>query len=249
MTKILTAHQPAYIPWLGLFHKIALADVFVSFNQVQYLPKDWNSRNKIKTPQGDMWMTVPVLKSGHRDKKLAEIEINNSTRWAEKHWKSLLVNYARSPYFPRYAAYFEEVYLRREWTLLADLCEEMLLWFLDELGLHVEYLDARDLDLRGAKSELVLDMCRKIDCQVYVFGKLGRDYADVEAFRAAGVEPCFQDYRHPVYRQQHGAFLPYMSVVDLLFNHGPSSLEIIMDGNLTKADVRRLAGGTGQCGM
>ncbi len=93
---ILTAHQPVYLPWLGLFHKIALADKFVFFNQVQYLPKDWMNRNKIKTPTGEIWLTVPVLRKGYRETVTSEIEINNDTDWKRKHLKSILINYKKA---------------------------------------------------------------------------------------------------------------------------------------------------------
>jgi hypothetical protein len=226
---VLTAHQPVYLPWLGLLHKIWLAQTFVSFDDVQYLPKDWNNRNKIKTQGGPTWLTVPVLRKGYLEKPIREIEINNAVPWRRKHWRSLEGAYAKAPYWADYAPFFEAVY-DREWQTLAELNEHVLLWLLDTLGIPVRFARASDLGFEGAKSELVLDMCRKLDADVYVFGALGRDYADVDAFRAAGVEPVFQDYRHPEYPQLHGAFEPYLSVVDLLFNCGPGSLDVIVSG-------------------
>ena len=86
---ILTAHQPVYLPWLGLLHKIAISDVFVSFNQVQYLPRDWNNRNRIKTPNGPMWLTVPVLTKNKFHQKINEVRINNTLNWRHKHWRSI----------------------------------------------------------------------------------------------------------------------------------------------------------------
>ena len=104
---ILTAHQPVYLPWLGLFHKIALADVFVSFNQVQYQPKDWNNRNQVKTSAGPKWLSVPVKRAGYLEKTISDIEIDNSLPWARKHWKTLHLNYHRAPHFDRYALVME----------------------------------------------------------------------------------------------------------------------------------------------
>jgi hypothetical protein len=170
-----------------------------------------------------------VFTKGHRDKALDEIEINNSVAWGRKHWNALTLNYRRAPYFDEYAGFFEETYAR-EWRLLAELDEHMLLWFLETLGIRVEFLFASDFDFSGAKSELVADMCNRLGARTYVFGTHGRDYAEVEAFRAAGVTPVFQDYHHPVYPQLYGDFVPYLSVVDLLFNCGPGSLEVILDG-------------------
>jgi len=226
---ILTAHQPVYLPWLGLFHKIAIADTFVSFNQVQYLPKDWNNRNRIKTPKGPQWLTVPVLRKGYLEKRIGEIEINNSVPWRRKHWRSLVTNYRGAPYFENYAGFFEEVY-SRDWQYLTRLNEALLEWFIETLGIEVRLLSAADYEFRGSKSELVLDMCRQLGADVYVFGALGHDYAVVEDFEAAAVRAVFQDYRHPRYPQLHGEFVPNLSIVDLLFNCGPRSLEILMAG-------------------
>lgn len=237
---ILTAHQPVYLPWLGLFHKIALADTFVSFNQVQYLPKDWNSRNRIKTACAPIWLTVPVLKSGHRKKALAEIEINNVVPWQRKHWKSIFLNYKKAPFFKRWADFFEDVYLNKEWKYLAELNDYMLKWFLDVLGIKVKFVDGRELDLEGKKNSLVLDMCRKQNADIYVFGALGKDYADSGAFQRQGIKLIFQNYRHPEYQQLYGEFIPYLSIIDLLFNCGPDSYGILLSGNVVKSGVAEI---------
>lgn len=226
---ILTAHQPVYLPWLGLFHKIARADTFVSFNRVQYLPKDWNNRNKIKTSAGSIWLTVPVLKSGHRDKGIDEIEINNAIPWRRKHWRSICLNYSQAPFFGKYAPYLEGVY-ETDWRYLTDLNEAMLQWFLDILGISVEFLKASNLELQGTKSDLVVDMCQQLSADAYIFGALGRDYAKVEDFESRGIKVVFQDYNHPEYPQLHGPFISHLSVLDLLFNCGPKSLDILMTG-------------------
>jgi len=234
--KILTAHQPVYLPWLGLFHKIATADVFVSFNQVQYQPKDWNNRNKIKTSSGPLWLTVPVNRKGYLDKKIGDITINNNVPWGRKHWRSIEANYRKTPYFQRYADYFESIYAR-EWISLVELNESMLKWFLETLGIKVPVLSAGDYDFQGEKSELVLDMCRTVECDAYIFGALGKDYADEAAFLKAGITPVFQDYCHPQYPQHYGEFEPYMSILDLLFNCGPDSLDVLMSGNIDKSGL------------
>lgn len=236
---ILTAHQPSYLPWLGLFHKIALADRFILFDQVQYVPKDWISRNTIKGPNGPILLTVPVMRKDHRDKRIVDIEVANDTPWAKKHWMSIVQCYQKAPHFKAYADFFEDLY-KREWTHLADLDHHMLLWLLGTLGIKTPVNRAGEFDFQGTKSALVLDMCVKLGAKTYIFGALGADYADKESFREAGVLPYFQDYAHPVYRQGHGTFLPNMSVIDLIFNMGPASLEIIMSCNATPQEVRML---------
>ena len=235
---ILTAHQPVYLPWLGFFHKIALSEAFCYFDDVQYLKKDWNNRNKIKTLEGENWLTVPVLTKGSREKKICEIEINNSLGWRKKHWKSICFSYKKSPFFKDYSDFFEDLY-KKEWGYLTELNEYMLKFFLKELGLDVKYYKASELNFKGCKSELVLDMCKKLGADTYIFGALGRDYADVNRFENSGVDVYFQDYQHPCYPQLYGGFVSHLSVIDLLFNvGGRRASEIIMEGNITKVELK-----------
>ena len=233
---ILTAHQPVYLPWLGLFHKIALAETFVYFDQVQYLPKDWMNRNKIRTKSGSIWLTVPVLRKGYRDLKTSEIEINNSIDWQKKHFRSISLNYKKSPYFENYIPFFEDVYSRK-WKFLGDLNEYMLKWFLDELGIKVNFLNANDFKFQGEKSSLILNMCKELNASTYIFGTLGKDYANVHEFEKNNIKLIFQDYNHPKYSQLYSEFVSHLSVIDLLFNHGPKSLEIILSNNISQKSI------------
>ena len=233
---ILTAHQPVYLPWLGLFHKIALAETFVYFDQVQYLPKDWMNRNKIRTKSGSIWLTVPVLRKGYRDLKTSEIEINNSIDWQKKHFRSISLNYKKSPYFENYIPFFEDVYSRK-WKFLGELNEYMLKWFLDELGIKVNFLNANNFKFQGEKSSLILNMCKELNASTYIFGILGKDYADVQEFEKNNIGLIFQNYNHPKYSQLYREFISHMSVIDLLFNHGPKSLEIILSNNISQKSI------------
>jgi WbqC-like protein family len=236
---ILTAHQPCYLPWLGLFHKIALADTFISFNQVQYQIKDWNNRNRIKTTSGPIWLSVPVKKKSRLERKYTEIEIDNDQGWQRKHWSSLVFAYKKAPHFARYADAIEDFY-KREWQTLVKLNEAMLRRFLELLAINVRFELMNDYRFQGAKSDLVLDMCKQVNADIYIFGAQGRDYADVESFTRAGIACYFQDYQHPEYPQLHGPFVSNLSVVDLLFNCGPNSLEILMSANITRGELVQL---------
>lgn len=233
---ILTAHQPAYLPWLGLFHKIIISDIYVYLDNVQFEKNSFTNRNKVRTVNGPVWLTVPVLLKNHMNKTIKEIEINNSVNWRKKHWRSIYFAYKKTPYFTKYSDFFEDVY-KKEWHYLVDLNEYMLKWFLRELGTKVNYYKASELNFEGYKSELVLDMCKKLGADLYIFGALGKNYAKEEEFAQEGIRIYFQDYTHPVYRQIGQDFIPYMSIIDLLFNCGPDSYEILMRGNIIKEEL------------
>jgi hypothetical protein len=232
---ILTAHQPVYLPWLGLFHKIAVADLFCYFDIVQYQTKDYNNRNKIKIHTGEIWLSVPVESKDHFGKRVGDIRIVQNG-WQRKHIKSIQHAYQKALYFRDYIAELESILLRESCATLAALNFEILRFLMHSLAIETPIVKASDYVFQGEKSELVLDMCRQLKAGVYIFGSQGRDYADVNEFLAAGVKPCFQEYRHPTYRQLHGEFLPYMSVIDLLFNEGPRSRDILLSGNDTRED-------------
>lgn len=217
MSLVLTAHQPAYLPWLGLLSKIASADLFCIFDVCPMEDSGFENRQKIKTQSGPLWLTVPVRRS--RGVPLKDVEIANDQPWQRKHWRSIEMAYQRAPYFETYAPSLKNLLCQR-WHRLAWLNRTLLLYFMARFGIKTPVVQASDYDFQGTKSDLVLDMCLKLGATKYIFGAMGRDYADVAAFERAGIEVEFQDFAHPTYPQLHGAFVPNMGCLDLLFNVG-----------------------------
>ena len=236
---ILSAHQPVYLPWLGLFHKIALADIFCFFDIVQYQRKDFNNRNKIKTSAGPIWLSVPVKSSGRFDCLITDIEIVNN-EWNKKHLKSIELNYKKTPYFDQYYYDLKKI-LDTPYQYLADLNFDILIYVLDLLNIGTKIVKASDFSFGGTKSDLVLDMCIQLNADIYIFGENGKNYANIDTFTSVGIRPYFQSYNHPVYNQTKGKFIPYMSVFDLLFNEGQNSKNILLLDNVTKKDILTLS--------
>jgi hypothetical protein len=225
--RVAVVLQPSYIPWLGYFAQVHRADVFVVYDDVQFDKHGWRNRNRVKTAQGTQWLTVPVLTHGQHQPTNATIEIDNKVPWRKKHLSTLRQSYARAPFFKSYAAHFEDVY-QREWARLIDLNLALFGLVLQILGLERPILRASELDVSGDPVERLIGICRRIGANWFYEGAAGRDYIDDSRFVEAGITIEYQDYRHPVYPQQHGEFVPYLSVVDLLFNCGPKSLEILI---------------------
>jgi len=235
---ILTAHQSQSIGgYLGLYHKIALADEFVYMDTVKYSKQDFINRNKIKTPQGYLWLTVPVLTNGSDNIIINEVKIDNNQKWREKHWKSIKNFYQKSTYFKLYFDFIEDLY-KKEWIYLSDFNFYLLKWILQELKINTKIHKMSDYNFQGKKSDLVLNMCKQMKTDLYIFGKMGIDYADINSFKNNNIKVYFQDYNHPQYNQMYGKFEPYMSVIDLLFNEGNNSLDILMNGNINKKELR-----------
>ena len=230
---ILTAHQPVYLPWLGLFHKIYLADVFCYFDIVQYQKKDFNNRNQIKTPNGAKWLSVPVESKNHLKKNVGDIKIIPGN-WIRKHLKSIELVYKKSEFYKNYKEEFENIYKQEEIETLSQLNLKILMFLLRKLKIEKKIIMASEYNFKGTKSDLVLDMCVSLKATKYIFGSQGINYVDQNKFKEKNVEIFFQDFKHPKYKQLNGNFLPYMSVIDLLFNEGEKSLEKILQNNIKK---------------
>jgi hypothetical protein len=223
---IVSISQPRYFPWLGYFHRLALSDVFVYLDHVQYTPRDWENRNKVKGPHGATWLTVPV-KAEYRA-RIPEVRVDNEQAWGERHWKTLESFYRRGPYFKQYADDYREVLCGRKWETLTDLNLTITARLAAHLGRSsTQILRSSEMILNGTGSDLILEICRATGASVYLSGSQGRNYLNETSFSDAGVRVVFQEYRHPSYPQLHGPFVPFMATVDLLFNCGPRSLEIV----------------------
>ena len=232
---ILTAHQPTYLPWLGLFHKISLADTFCVFDNVQYEKKSYINRNKIKTSNGPLLLSVPVETKNHRETKICDIRIAER-QWSRKHFKSIELAYKKAPFYSDYISQLGEVLLGQKYIFLKDLNHELMKFFLKELKIETAVVFASDYNFVGNKSDLIIDMCKKLGATSYIFGSQGHDYADRNLFQDAQIEISFQDYNHPEYPQLHNNFEPYMSIVDLLFNVGRNAREVIMQRNVVRVE-------------
>ncbi len=221
---LIAIHQPQYLPWLGYLDKIDKADIFVILDNVQFKKNEWQNRNRIKTSQGYQWITVPVL--FRFPEKISEVRINNRSNWSRKHLHALTTNYSKSPYFTDYKSFFEDM-LSHNWDRLIDINIEVIKFLISALGVKTKLVIASDLDLREGPTERLIDICKTLNGNKYLSGKDGNKYMNLGLFDKEGIKVIFQDFKHPVYNQLFGDFEPFMSAIDLLFNYGDKSLEIL----------------------
>lgn len=225
---ILTGHQPEYLPWLGFFDRIYKADIFVILDDVQYQKGGFINRNKIKTSQGWQWLTVPV-KERERRKKIKEVVINNQSDWGRVHWKALFYNYNKAPYFKEYADFFKGVF-DKKWKLIAELDIFLLENIINILGIKRRIERSSSIKVTGEATDRLINICKALGATTYLSGPGGKEYMETERFKEENINVTFQDFVRPTYPQlfKEKGFIPYLSVIDLLFNCGPESLNIIL---------------------
>lgn len=226
---IVAIHQPQYLPWIGYFEKMLKADAFCYLDNVQYKKNEWQNRNRIKTAQGWQWITVPV--KYRFPQKINQVEINNGVDWKKKHFQAIISNYSKAPYFKEHTDFFEKVY-GTEWESISKLNIYFIEYLRGQLGAADKpTVVASTLDLSEDPTERLIDICEAMGADTYLAGRDGANYMDLERFKERSVKVVVQDFRHPIYPQRFGIFISHLSIIDLLFNCGPSSRERIMGVN------------------
>lgn len=226
---IVSINQPAYLPWLGYFDRIAKSDLHIVLDNVQIernTSTSFTNRNRIKTSEGSRWLTIPLRKSSSEEQSLINASIVDGVHWAGKHFKTIEQYYNRSKCYSDYREWFRSFYNEPDCSLVS-LLQESTEFFLDALNIRTEMVYASELRVAGRKSDLILRLCKAVGATEYLSGPFGRQYLDCDSFLKEGVLVRFHDYNHPVYPQLYGDFIPYMSAVDLLANCGGASAEIL----------------------
>jgi len=221
-------HQPQYIPYLGFFHKLAQSDIYVIHDDIAAIKADFTNRNRIRTPQGWIWLTIPVVRK--EGVAINQIKLNNTLSWRKKHWQLLTNMYGRSRFFKDYADFFEDTY-NKEWEFLADFDIHLLRYISNQLDISTEFVPVDSLSVDGKGDDKLISICRSVGADTYLSGIGGKDYIEERKFEEANIKLMYQEFTHPVYEQRFEPFEPNLSVVDLLFNNGTNSLDIIMRKN------------------
>jgi hypothetical protein len=227
-----TILQPAYLPWLGYFEMLDASELYVIFDHVQYIKKERHNRNKIKGPQGEIVLSIPVKKAPQKT-SIRDIEISyDDGNHLLKHWKSIQHAYQKAPYFDQYHDAISQIYSTKHEKLMG-LSVELIRAFCTLLRINVKFVYSSDypqVHLQDTKTGRVIDLCIQSGIKLLYDAKGAEEFIDPDLFKTHKLEVKFHNYNHPEYRQQHGDFLPYMSVIDLLFNEGPNSLAVIRQG-------------------
>jgi hypothetical protein len=218
--------QSNYIPWKGYFDAINKVDLIILYDEMQYTRRDWRNRNRIKTPNGSMWLSIPVKVKGKYFQKINETEVLDST-WASKHWKTIYHAYSKAPFFNDYSGFFEELYDRaQELKLLSDINFLFLSEISKLLNIDTEFAWSRDFELTGDKSEKLLNLCLKLGASQYYTGPSAKGYLDEDLFKESGVKVNWLDYsKYPTYPQLYGDFEHGVTVLDTIFMVGPEAKE------------------------
>ena len=230
--------QSNYLPWKGYFDIIHDVDLFVFYDDIQYTKNDWRNRNRVKTPSGPAWLTIPAGRDQRR--RICDVELPKDS-WSRRHWRTLAQNYRGTPFFARYRDFLEDIYLSRRFTHLSELNQFLIRHIAREvLGMTTRFADSRDYDLHGERMDRLQDLLLKVGATCYVSGPSARQYLDETSLREASIDLVYKDYSgYPEYAQPFPPFVHEVSILDLLFCCGPDSARPIWGWRRSPLAVRR----------
>jgi hypothetical protein len=225
---IISIHQPVYLPWLGFLDKIISSDKFVFLDDVQYEKNGFQNRNKIRTHEGNMWLTVPVKTKSTT--MLKNVEIDYSFDWIKKHTKSIILNYSKTSFFDNYWPELEKIYNKKHHYLF-DLNMDIIKFLINKLNLKTSFIFSSELKISEKGSDRILKICKELNADTYISGIGGKAYLNEENFIKNKINIKFQNFTHPIYEQIFKPFNLNMSAIDLLFNEGDDAEMIIKKSN------------------
>ncbi len=229
MTKV-AIMQPTYLPWAGYFGLMMASDIFIFLDNVQFEKRGWQQRNQIKTLKGNLFLTVPVKTKNRYKQFINEVEVDNSTDFKKNHFKTIKLNYNKTDFFKQYELELKEIY-DKKYDKLVTLNYELIYWIKEKLNIKTKLIKSSDFEKQGNKDELIANLVEKVDSKNYLFTEGSKNYIlDSKIFEYKKIKLTKFNFNIEVYKQQYENFLPYMSIVDLLFNLGEKSQAYIKKG-------------------
>lgn len=218
--KTVAIVQSCYIPWKGYFDLIKEADEFVLFDDRQFTRRDWRNRNRIKTPQGLTWLTVPVEVKGRYLQRIDETRVSDGA-WAKKHWRTLEHVYASAPFFAEYRERFSALYESLDDERLSAINRRLLEEICGVLGIETKLSWSTDYVVEGDRTQRLVELCQAAGANIYLSGPRARAYLEEQLFADAGIAVRYFDYNgYPEYPQLYPPFAHEVTVLDLIFNTG-----------------------------
>lgn len=234
--------QPTYFPWIGYFDLIDSVDKFVFLDNVKLVKSSWHTRNRIKTSQGQVYLSIPI----QRTKNIEQTNINEAVvstiiPWKDKHLKTIEQSYSKSAHKNDVFPFIRDA-LERESTYLVDITVDIIKKISRKIGIETQYYLSSELEgISGTKDEMVANIVNAIGCDEYLSPYSAGEYIERGtpggAFTTSNIRLTYQNYEHPIYKQLHGSFYSHMAILDLLLNEGfRRALSIIRQGHLKEFD-------------
>jgi len=218
-------HQPDFAPYLGFFQRLLMSQHFILLDDVQFIRRGWQHRDRIKGLNGPIWLTLS-LRKGDYHQHICEVELSSDTKWVDDNLNLLRTYYGKAAYFteifPQVAAIYHAGY-----RYMIDFNCAVLNLAMEYFDITIPISRASEYSIYSASTARLLALVQAKQGDIYLTGTGSLDYLDEEMFTTVGVQVKWQDFKHPVYPQLHGDFVPMLSCLDVLFNCGRNAAAVL----------------------
>ncbi|MCB0339171.1 MAG: WbqC family protein [Bdellovibrionales bacterium] len=211
--------QSSYIPWKGYFDIIHDVDVFIFLDNVEFSKGSWRNRNKLKTPNGVKWISVPLQRKNLNHSNIDQVRVSKSN-WQREHFNLLQLSYKDALYFKQYEPMLRDFYLRTTWDSLSEMNQTFIRKIAAELNISTRFFNASELDPTGDREERLINLCQIVGATTYLSGPSAKDYITLDRWNAVGIDVQWKQYEYPEYPQLHPPFDHAVTVLDMLFMLG-----------------------------
>lgn len=220
-------HQPNYLPYPGFFNKVLNCDVFVIYDSVQFRKNNFQNRNRVCSPEGWQWLTIPVKHSFGQ--KINDVEIKNPQKALKNNWLKIQTLYGKAPYFNQFGNILRDIY-SKNYNKLADINYDLIIAICGILNINAKFIRSSSLtDVQSKSTMAIIDICKSVNADTYISGNSGKNYLDMNLIEKSGINIIFQNFVQPVYKQfNNHDFQPNMSIIDLLFNCGSNKVKLLL---------------------
>ncbi len=223
---IVSIHQPNYLPWMGLIHKILESDIFVVLDDVQLVRgKNFVTRSQIKTSGGPKWITIPVHNKNDF-LPINQIKINNDISWKDEHWNKIVQNYNKTKFFSNYSTFLKDS-IYQKWENISDMNTALIQQILKIFKIEKRIQFSSELNVKGTGLEKIINIIKEMGGDEYLsgtgVGSLRYIHGNEGVFEENKIKLTFQKFIHPKYFQLYGEFIPKLSILDAIFNIGPEN--------------------------
>lgn len=215
--KIVTIHQPDFIPWIGFFRRWKKSDLYIILDDVQFLRRGWHHRDKIRTKQGEQWLSLPISKKGKYEQKISDVFLDQSSNWRIKHLKTIELNYKKAAGFNQYFPIIQSIY-QQQHTRLIDLSLDFLKMGAMHFDIQTPIEFSHRFSINTHSTQRLVDLTKKVNGTHYLTGLGSKDYLEESLFDKEQITVIWDEYSPEPYPQIHGDFIPGMSLIDLVMN-------------------------------
>ena len=215
-------HQPNYLPFIGFFQKMALSDIFVILDSVQFSKDSYTQRTKIRTKDGWIWLTIPISKN-YSFSQIQDIFLPDAIKWQKKHKMSLLSNYSNCEFVDKK---FIDNYYSEKFKTLEEFNEHGIFYLKNKFDIKTDILKSSELNIDNSlkSTDLLINIAKNVGADTYISGSGGAKYLDECKFTSNNIKLKYFKFESFEYSQRWKGFEPFMSAIDLLFNCGGKSL-------------------------